>query len=114
MSNTAPPVNPGTASALAADITSKLLANVSGWSPTDPSGAPDQAGAALISVVSRFGEIVIKRLNRAPDKNFLAFLDLLGTAPLPEPRAPLTFGVGRRNNDTVVPAGTGWPRAARG
>ena len=72
-------------------------------------GAADQASAALISIVARFGEIVIERLNQAPDKNFLAFLDMLGTSPLPpEPaRVPLTFtSVAGSTTDAVVPAGT--------
>ena len=110
MSNTAPLVDPRTAADLSAEVTAKLAANVPEWVAVDPlTGAEDQASAALISIVSRFGEIVIERLNQAPDKSFLAFLDLLGTAPLPpEPaRVPLTFTVSTGSaTDAVVPAGT--------
>ena len=110
MNETAPPVDPRNAALLRADLTAKLQANVPEWVATDPAtGEQDQASAALINVVARFGEIVIQRLNQAPDKNFLAFLDLLGTARLPpEPaRVPLTFTVTPGSaTDAVVPAGT--------
>ena len=52
---------------------------------------------------------MIERLNQASDKNFLAFLDMIGTSPLaPEPaRVPLTFTVvAGSTTDGVVPAGT--------
>ncbi|MEP6620357.1 MAG: putative baseplate assembly protein [bacterium] len=110
MSNTAPSVDPRDASQIAAIVTANLHANVPEWSATDPAtGEPDQASAALISIISRFGEVVIERLNQAPDKNFLAFLDLLGTTPLPPgaARVPLTFTVAAGSvTDAVVPAGT--------
>jgi Baseplate J-like protein len=105
MTTTAPRLDPRTAAAIRDQVTSDLATNLGGaWVP-----AGDQASAALISIIARFGEIVIERLNQAPDKNFLAFLDLLGTTPLPpEPaRVPLTFTVAAGSTtDAVVPAGT--------
>ena len=65
--------------------------------------------AALIGAFSRLAELIIERLNSVPDKNFLAFLDLLGASPLaPRPaRVPLTFSLaGASTVDAVVPAGT--------
>ncbi len=53
---------------------------------------PD-AGGALIRIFARMAEQVIERLNQLPEKNFLAFLDLIGArleAPQPA-RVPLTF-----------------------
>ena len=74
---------------------------------------PDQASGrfdtALIQVFARFSEIVIERLNKAPEKNFLAFLDLLGVSPLPmeAARVPLTFFLAPGSaNHAVVRAGT--------
>lgn len=72
---------------------------------------PLQTGitAALIKIFARFSEIVIQRLNQVPDKNFLAFLDLLGASRLPpQPaRVPLTFSLAAGSAvDAVVPAGT--------
>ena len=105
MTTTAPLVDPRTAASLRDQVTGDLATNLGkAWVP-----AGDQASAALISILARFGEIVINRLNQAPDKNLLAFLDLLGTTPLPpEPaRVPLTFTVPAGiTTDAVVPAGT--------
>jgi hypothetical protein len=101
---------PRTADELRADLVAKLHSNVPEWSAIDPkSGQPEPVGAALVGIFARFGEIVIQRLNRAPDKNFLAFLDLLGVAPNPpQPaRVPLTFTLAPGTTvDAVVPAGT--------
>jgi hypothetical protein len=64
--------------------------------------------AALIQVFARFSELVIERLNKAPEKNFLAFLDLLGVSPLAMEAAhvPLTFSLAPGAQHAVVPAGT--------
>jgi|SRR5579862_8457977 len=65
--------------------------------------------AALIQVFARFSELVIERLNKAPEKNFLAFLDLLGVSPLAMEAAhvPLTFSLAPgATHHAVVPAGT--------
>jgi len=72
-------------------------------------GAPKGKSAALIGIFARFAEIVIERLNRVPDKNFLAFLDLLGAARQPpQPaRVPLTFSLAAGSPvDALVPQGT--------
>lgn len=64
---------------------------------------------ALFHILGRFAEIIIERLNQAPDKNFLAFLDLLGASPLPpQPaRVPLTFTLPAKEQiDAIVPIGT--------
>ena len=43
-----------------------------------PAKDDDDPGVALLKIFSFIGEGVISRLNRAPDRNFLAFLDMLG------------------------------------
>ena len=86
--------------------TEQLATQFSGWQPP-PDGQPD-AGQALIGVFGRFAELVIERLNRAPDKNYLAFLNLIGASPLPPrpARVPLTFHLATGSPvDAVVPAG---------
>src|SRR5262249_55003946 len=70
---------------------------------------PDPHGGALIGIFARFAELIIERLNRVPDKNLLAFLDLLGASRLPpQPaRVPLTFSLATgRASPGVGPAGT--------
>ncbi len=87
--------------------TTQLAGQYSGWQPRSD-GQPDP-GQALIGVFGRFAELLIERLNRAPDKNYLAFLNLIGASPLP-PRAarvPLTFHLATSSPaEAVVPAGT--------
>lgn len=53
----------------------------------------DKNADALIQIFSRMMEIIIQRLNKVPDKNFLTFLDMVGTrlSPPRVARAPLTF-----------------------
>ena len=117
MSNTTPLVDPRTAAQLRDGVSADLVANLA-LTPefvTEDQATvaefvtEDQATVALISVVARLGEIVIEHLNQAPNNNLLAFLDLLGTAPLPPvpARVPLTFTVNAGSaTDAVVPAGT--------
>lgn len=66
------------------------------------------AGAALLSIFARYSSLIIERLNRAPEKNFLAFLDLLGASLLPpEPaRVPVTFSLTAGSTEAVVPPST--------
>jgi hypothetical protein len=85
-------------------LLSKYLKDFCGW-PEDPRRAG--AAEALIRIFARYGDLVIDRLNRAPEKNFLAFLDLLGASPLPpQPaRVPLTFYLSaQKAGSALVPA----------
>jgi hypothetical protein len=87
--------------------TGELATQYSGWKPP-PAGQPD-AGQALIGIFGHFADLVIERLNRAPDKNYLAFLNLIGAAPVPPrpARVPLTFRLATGSPvDAAVPAGT--------
>lgn len=80
------------------------------WQEFDPvTGKPAGVSAALTGIFSRFAEIIIQRLNQVPQKNFLAFLDLLGASLLPpQPaRVPLTFSLAAGSPvDGLVPIGT--------
>lgn len=68
-----------------------------------------KAGQALVAVFARLAEIVIERINQSPERNFLAFLELLGLslrAPQPA-RVPLTFQLAAGSTtDALVPART--------
>jgi hypothetical protein len=52
-----------------------------------------QPGWALLRIFARYMHTVIERLNEAPDKNLLAFLDMLGVnlVPAQAARAPVVF-----------------------
>lgn len=83
------------------------LIRVKGWQKPDPSD-PD-AGWALARIFGRMAELVVTRLDRLPDRNFLAFLDLIGTRlnPPQPARVPLTFLLATGSPvDALVPAGT--------
>ncbi|MGH3943139.1 MAG: putative baseplate assembly protein [Pseudonocardiaceae bacterium] len=100
-----PPIDPRTRPQLLKRAT-ELAQRYSDWRP-DPA-RPD-AGQALIGIFARFAELVVQRINRAPERNYLAFLNLIGTQPLPPlpARVPLTFSIAERSQaGAMVPAGT--------
>ena len=108
----APTIDPRTAQ----EITEQLQALLAAYLPAefqDPqTGHPlvlSGVGATLVKVFGRYAEIIIQRLNQMPDKNLLAFLNLLGASRLPpQPaRVPLTFTLTAGSAlDAVVPIGT--------
>lgn len=106
----APKIDSRTAADIAKQIRQLLTKYVSGWETIPPDTlATKGVSAALIGIAARFAELLIQRLNRVPDKNFLAFLDLLGAALLPPrpARVPLTFMLADGSlEDALVPAGT--------
>jgi Baseplate J-like protein len=76
----------------AADFVSDLVWRrpgfVPGWLPTGPG-----PGNGIVQVYGRYLETLASRLDQAPDKNKLAFLDQLGVSLLPAQaaRAPVVF-----------------------
>ena len=80
------------------------------WKEFDPlTGQAKGVSGALIGIFARYTEVIIQRLNQVPQKNFLAFLDMLGAALLPpQPaRVPLTFSLAAGSAvDGLVPVGT--------
>ena len=72
---------------------------------------PDKtdAGGALIRIFARMVNLISNRLNQVPEKNFLAFLDLIGgQLKPPQPaKVPLTFYLAEGSPvDALVPAHT--------
>lgn len=69
-------------------LRTRLPGYVPAWMPSD--GDP---GDALIRIYGRYLQTLAERINNAPDKNKLAFLDLLGISLLPAQaaRAPVVF-----------------------
>jgi Baseplate J-like protein len=86
--------------------TETLLQRYSAWRPAADG---TDAGGALVRIFARLAEVVIDRINQVPDKNFLAFLNLVGLELLPpQPaRVPLTFHLATGSaTDALVPART--------
>ncbi|NEP23519.1 putative baseplate assembly protein [Moorena sp. SIO3I6] len=108
MARKAPQIDSRTAEIIAQDV-QDLLAKYLTEYPTSAALKNKGVAQALVQIFARFGEIIISRLNQVPDKNFLAFLDLLGASRLaPQPaRAPLTFFLATGTTvDALVPTGT--------
>jgi hypothetical protein len=106
----APDIDSRSAADIAGQVKDLLAIYAPQWKEFDPAtGKPEGMSAALINIFARYCEIIIQRLNQVPEKNFLAFLDLLGASlQPPQPaRVPLTFTLAAGSTDAaVVPAGT--------
>src|ERR1700744_4395946 len=66
-------------------------------------------GVALIELFAWMSEMILFRLNQAPDRLYTKFLDLVGIEPFPPSvaRADLTFWLSTvLDHDVVVPAGS--------
>lgn len=65
-------------------------------------------GITLIELFAWMTEMTLYRLNRVPEKNFLAFLELMGIALTPPQPAHtvLRFGINPKADRVLVPAGT--------
>ena len=102
----APPLEPRTAADFARELEARLASGLPGWSDA---GGGHGAAEALVRAATRFAEIVAERVNRAPDRNRLAFLATAGASPRPPQAAtvPLTFALAPgTTTDVIVPAGT--------
>ncbi|MCR9140775.1 MAG: putative baseplate assembly protein [bacterium] len=108
MALTAPPIDRREQEQLAAKLREFLVQYVDEFTDVDQV----QANAQLETIVQLFGrlhEVINDRLNRAPDRNFLTFLELVGVdiSPPKSAAAPLVFVPGdRASGDILVPAGT--------
>ncbi|MCL6458569.1 MAG: putative baseplate assembly protein [Gorillibacterium sp.] len=69
----------------------------------------DKKAEALVQIFSNMMGKVIERLNKAPEKNFISFLNLIGISPTPPraAKAPLLFKP-KEEGDRIstIPAGT--------
>ena len=111
MTTPVPNIDQRTAGDIARQVQDLIKVYAPAWrQELDPTtGQATGVSAALIGIFARFAEVIIQRLNQAPEKNFLAFLDLLGASLLPpQPaRVPLTFSLAAGSAvDGLVPAGT--------
>ena len=89
------------------DLVDQMRALIPKYAPQWTDHNPSDLGITLIELFAWLGEGIIYRLNQTPEKNYLAFLNLLGiTRDPPAPaRTYLTFTSGVPGPVTV-PAGT--------
>jgi hypothetical protein len=107
MSLQPPNIDPRTDQELLAQ-TQDWVERYTGWHPNFWAEQPG-AGQALIQIFVQMAALVRDRLNQAPDKNFVAFLNLIGAQILPPhaARVPLTFSLVEGSlTDSFVPART--------
>jgi hypothetical protein len=91
----------------AEQIFSELIRLQPAWAPELKSAQSGPSGA-LWQIFARYMQSVIERLNQAPDKNLLAFLDTLGVGLIPPKpaRAPVVFTPVPNAADAIIPART--------
>jgi hypothetical protein len=84
-----PPLDPRRFDQLRAAVLQRAAQLVPEWQATDPA----DVGTALTAIFAHDLELLLERLNRVPEKNLLAFLDMLGVGLLPPgaARGPLVF-----------------------
>ena len=110
MAMKAPDIDSRSAADIVEQVTDLLGEYAPEWNEFDPAtGKPVGMSAALINIFARYCEIIIQRVNQAPEKNFLAYLDMLGASlqPPQAARVPLTFFPAAGSAvPALVPAGT--------
>ncbi|HYX28645.1 MAG TPA: putative baseplate assembly protein [Pyrinomonadaceae bacterium] len=99
----APPMDERGADVIFAEFRQRLPGHVPNWMPPNNS-----AGAALGQIFARFVVAILRRLNQAPARKKLAFLDLLGLrlVPAQAARAPIVFSLSEGAANTSAPART--------
>ena len=114
MRDTLVPIDPREAP----ELLEQLLARVPGYLPGF-AAPPNTPGWALLSISARYLETVLERLNQAPEKHKLAFLDQLGVSLLAAPvrdRTPAKrtkrTPAPQRSRSNVLQAGPGTVSAA--
>lgn len=101
--NGTPQLDERDAQAIVQDLLAWLPGYVPGWVP-----AKSGPGWAIIQIYARYLQALAERLNQAPDKNKLAFLDMLGINLLPAQaaRAPVVFQARPNLGDSSIAART--------
>ncbi|HEV8239273.1 MAG TPA: putative baseplate assembly protein [Thermoanaerobaculia bacterium] len=96
-------LDPRTAQQVHAELLLRRPAYVPDWLPS-----VDGPDAALAWIASRYVETLLQRLDLAPEKNRLAFLDLLGIdlVPAQAARVPMVFQIGGKALPVTLPAGS--------
>ena len=100
---TAPVLEARSAEQLAAALRARIPAFVPEWQ-----AAPGGPGSGLLAIYGHFLRALAQRIDAAPDKNELAFLDLLGLDVLPAgaARAPVVFSTLPGGGNGRAPART--------
>ena len=103
MSGATPILETRDRAALEQALRTRLPSYLPGWEP-EPGGA----GSALLAIAAHYLGALAERVNQAPDRNKLAFLDMIGINLLTAraARAAVTFATPASVPDARAPAGT--------
>ena len=98
-----PVLDPRVARQIRDELLARRPAYVPDWLPSE-----NGADAALAWIAARYLEMLLQRLDLAPEKNRMAFLDLLGIdlVPAQPARAPLVFQLSAQAPAVTLPAGS--------
>ena len=90
------------------DIVHEAIRLIPQYCPEWTNHNPQDPGMALIELFAWMTEMTLYRLNRVPDKNYLAFLELMGiTLTPPQPAHTIVqFGLHPQAERVVIPART--------
>ena len=91
------------------DIEGMIKGLVPHYTPEWTAASENDPGVALIKIFSHMSESIINHFNQAPQKNFIAFLDMLGIKQLPaqSSRVPVTFGLAKgMDKEILIPERT--------
>ena len=108
--DTAPPLDERDAPAFAAALRALAAGDVPQWRP-----GQQGADAAMLQIVAHQLQAIARRLNQAPDKNKLAFLDLAGVSLVTaQPAARRSsFELADNATDLRLPPAPAWPLRRR-
>jgi len=81
---------------------------IPGYTPEWTDLNESDPGIALVQLFAWLSEMIIWRLNRVPEKNFVKFLELIGIEPSPPSpaHAELTFKLAAKGLTQLIPQGT--------
>ncbi len=91
------------------DIEGMVKGIVPHYTPEWAAASEKDPGVALIKIFTHMSESIINRLNKVPQKNFIAFLDMLGVKQLPaqSSRVPVTFMLAKgMDKEILIPERT--------
>lgn len=89
--------------------TQQLAEAYTDWRSPHLKASKSDAGVALIRIFAHFANLIRERLNHVPDRNLLAFINLIGTqlTPAQPARVPVSFHLATGSPvDALVPAQT--------
>ncbi len=90
------------------DIVAEAVKLIPRYCPDWTNHNPSDPGITLIELAAWMTDIILYRLNRVPEKNYVAFLNLLGIKlrPPQAARALLTFSLADGADKQIIPEGT--------